>query len=165
MTARKPWEVPFEDWVDRQVREPQERGAFDDLPGAGKPIPELDKPWDPERWASDWVKREGGDLTAALPPALQLRRERERLLAALPAVASEPAVRDRVDDFNTQVRELYRRPMTGPLIAVGLLDVEDTVARWRSVRPPEPGAAEPPTTASGSRWPWWARRARRRDRA
>lgn len=28
----------FESWIDRQIREAQERGEFDDLPGAGEPI-------------------------------------------------------------------------------------------------------------------------------
>lgn len=37
MTRRKPMGVSFEDWTDRLVREAQERGEFDDLPGAASP--------------------------------------------------------------------------------------------------------------------------------
>ena len=30
--------VQYESWIDRQIREAIERGAFDDLPSAGKPL-------------------------------------------------------------------------------------------------------------------------------
>ena len=52
MTARKPPGVGWESWIDKQIREAEERGEFEDLPGAGQPIPDLDKPFD-ELW---WVK-------------------------------------------------------------------------------------------------------------
>ena len=74
---RKPPGVTYESWVDRQIRVAQERGAFDDLPGAGKPIPDLEKRRTGVEWAVDWARREGADLTAVLPPSLSLRRERE----------------------------------------------------------------------------------------
>lgn len=35
-----------------------EAGEFDDLPGAGKPIPDLDRPYDPEWWARKLIERE-----------------------------------------------------------------------------------------------------------
>ncbi len=44
MTERKPPGVSFETWIDKQIREAADRGEFDNLPGAGKPIPDLDKP-------------------------------------------------------------------------------------------------------------------------
>ena len=52
MTERKPPGVGFETWVERQIREATERGEFDNLPGAGKPVADLDKPHD-ELW---WIK-------------------------------------------------------------------------------------------------------------
>jgi DnaJ family protein C protein 28 len=39
----------WEDWIDRQIREAQERGAFDDLPGRGKPLDLTPNPY-----ARDW---------------------------------------------------------------------------------------------------------------
>ena len=33
----------FESWIDRQIRQAQERGDFDNLPGAGKPLPPPDQ--------------------------------------------------------------------------------------------------------------------------
>src|SRR5262245_50270332 len=36
MTERKPAGMSFTSWIDQQIEEAAERGAFDDLPGAGK---------------------------------------------------------------------------------------------------------------------------------
>src|SRR4051812_21267463 len=74
LTERKPAWMRHETWIDRQIREAQERGDFDNLSGAGKPIPDLDRPFTAERWAVDWVTRQGGDLRGLLPPLLALRR-------------------------------------------------------------------------------------------
>jgi len=39
---RKPMATPFESWIEQQIREAQEKGVFDHLPGAGKPLSDLD---------------------------------------------------------------------------------------------------------------------------
>lgn len=48
---------PQEQFVDRLIRQAMERGAFDDLPGKGRPIPgqgEVDgEGW----WIRRWVER------------------------------------------------------------------------------------------------------------
>lgn len=165
MTERRPPHVPAEDRVERQIREAQARGAFDGLPGAGKPLPGLDAHWSADRWAHEWARREGADLEAALPLPLQLRREKERLLSGLDDVAREADVRERLEHFNDAVRDGYRRPVvSGPPMTVGLVDVEATVADWRRRRaervvpgdaPPRPDRAQPSVR---SRRGWWRRR-------
>jgi hypothetical protein len=147
-----------ETWIDRQIREAQDRGDFDGLAGTGKPIPNLDRPFTAERWAVDWVQRAGGDLRGLLPPLLALRRERSELLASLARVPSEALLRATVTDFNQRLLDQYRRPADGPLIAVGVLDVEETLAAWRQARPaPEPAPA--PEAKPARRWSrWWRRR-------
>ena len=146
----------MENWIDRQIREATERGDFDDLPGAGKPIPNLDRPFTAEQWAADWVQREGGDLSAMLPPLLALRKERSRLLALLAEVPTEALLRETVTDFNRRLLEQYRRPQSGPVVPVGVLDVEDTVTAWRSLRPePAPPTPAPQSARSRSRRRWW----------
>jgi hypothetical protein len=137
-----------EDWVERQIREARERGAFDNLEGAGKPLRGLNRTFTAEEWARDWVQRSGGDLEALLPPLLLLRKERAALLEALPTFVSEKELREMIADFNHRLLDQYRRPMDGPLIAVGVLDADETVARWEAVRPapepaPEPGPPAP----------------------
>ncbi|NIA25109.1 MAG: DUF1992 domain-containing protein [Gammaproteobacteria bacterium] len=43
--------------AEREIREAMERGEFDDLEGAGRPIPGLDGNYDPAWWARTWVRR------------------------------------------------------------------------------------------------------------
>jgi DnaJ-like protein len=154
VTERKPPRLRPENWIERQIREATERGAFDNLPGAGKPIPDLDRPFTAERWALDWVQREGGDPASMLPPLLALRKERAQLLASLAEVPNESMLRETVLDFNRRLLDQYRRPNPGPLVAVGVLDLEETLADWRSRRPqPVP---KPPQPRSRRRR-WWRR--------
>lgn len=160
MTERKPAHLRHEDWVERQIREAQERGAFDDLPGAGKPLPGLDRPFSAERWAVDRIRREGGDVGALLTPMLVLRRERGALLASLAELPSEAAVRDVVRDFNGRLLDQFRRPQDGPFVPVGVIDVEEAVASWRATRP-APAPAPPTTAAPRGRRRRWLSRARR----
>lgn len=44
--------------AERRIREGIASGAFDDLPGMGKPIPDLDQPYDPMWWIKKWLARE-----------------------------------------------------------------------------------------------------------
>jgi len=43
MTERKPPGVSWESWFEEQIRQAQEGGAFENLPGAGKPLPDLEE--------------------------------------------------------------------------------------------------------------------------
>ena len=61
---------PFESLVERQIREAQERGEFDNLPGAGKPLRGLDGREDPDWWVKQMMQREGLDMADALPPVM-----------------------------------------------------------------------------------------------
>lgn len=45
-------------WVDLQVQQATQRGDFDNLPGADKPIPGLDRPHDPDWWVRQLIQRE-----------------------------------------------------------------------------------------------------------
>jgi len=44
--------------ADRRIREAREQGAFEDLAGAGEPLPDIDEPYDPLWWVRKWLKRE-----------------------------------------------------------------------------------------------------------
>src|SRR6476660_4058855 len=67
MTERKPAGVSFESWIDAQIRVAKENGAFDNLPGAGKPLPDSDQPFDPDWWVKQLVKREQIEGVDVLP--------------------------------------------------------------------------------------------------
>jgi hypothetical protein len=50
---------PNEQLVDRLIREAMERGDFDSLRGAGRPIPGAGTKDDAGWWIRDWIKRNG----------------------------------------------------------------------------------------------------------
>ena len=62
-----------QEYVDQQLRIAMERGDFDNLPGAGKPIKDLGSQHDPDWWIKRLIERE--NITGVLPPALQLRKD------------------------------------------------------------------------------------------
>lgn len=66
---------PYETPVDEAIREARERGEFDNLPGAEKPLPSLGDMDDPDWWVKAYAVREGLDLPAAMPPVLALPEE------------------------------------------------------------------------------------------
>ena len=127
MTERKPPGVGFETWVERQLREAAERGAFDDLPGAGKPIPDLDQPHDELWWVKQKLRRENFSY---LPPTIALRKEAEEALEAASRAGSEAEVRRIVADINARIVEGNRKAASGPPLNLMPFDVEAVVAAW-----------------------------------
>ena len=131
MTARKPPGVGFETWVERQIREAAERGEFDDLPGAGKPIPDLDEPRD-ELW---WVKRKlRRESFSYLPPTIALRKEAEEALEAALRAATEAEVRQIVAAINRKIVDGNRKAASGPPLNLAPFDPDRVVRRWRERR-------------------------------
>jgi hypothetical protein len=173
MTERKPPGMGFTSWIDQQVSEAQQRGAFDNLPGAGKPLPRRRESDDGQAWLREYVRREGVSTDELLPTPLKLRKEIEALAEAAPGMSSEREVRDVAGDLNQRIMAWRRIPL-GPPIFVALVDTEAMVTRWREAHPPatpepqQPPAAPEPQRATGDSRPgtWragrWRRRARRR---
>jgi hypothetical protein len=122
----------YESWVDRQVREAIERGEFDNLPGAGKPIPGLNGREDENWWIKSKLEHE--NLRGLLPASLSLRKEVEELPASLAAEREEQAVREIVGNLNQRIRESHLRRDEGPMIVVHTVDVEAAVDAWRARR-------------------------------
>jgi len=164
-----PWESP----VERAIREAQERGEFDDLPGAGKPLRGIGTSGadDPDWWVKQLVQREQIDLTGAAPPAVALRKERATFPGSLIDLRTEESVRAVLEDFNRRVRLDRLRPATGPLppLLAPTVDVEDLVRQWRELRVEreerERAAAAPPAGEAAVRPTESAPGARRRGRA
>ncbi|WP_156171903.1 DUF1992 domain-containing protein [Demequina rhizosphaerae] len=118
-------------WVERRIVEAQERGDFDDLPLAGKPIPGLTS-GDPDWWTKALIERER--LSDLAPESVLLRREDAALDGRLDALWDEAAVRDAVEEFNARVLTARCRPADGPPLVTLVRDVEAEVARWRERR-------------------------------
>lgn len=154
MTPRKPPNVSVRDWVEAQIITAQRAGAFDDLPGKGKPIPSLDRPQHELDWVADYLRREDVEVAAVLPPALALAKEVEDLPAAVSKLHSEARVRAVVTDLNDRIRAAHRGPQVGPPLRVRVVDPDAVVAAWhasRPVRTPQPPAPAAPA-ARPRRW-------------
>jgi Domain of unknown function (DUF1992) len=123
--------MPYESWVERQIREAIERGEFDNLPGQGKPIKGLGR--DDENW---WVKAylEREQLPLPLPTSLALRKEVMELGHTLADIPDEESVREIVKDLNHRIAESHRIRVDGPHIVIGLVNMERAVADWRQRR-------------------------------
>jgi hypothetical protein len=162
MTERKPSGMSFTSWIDQQINEAAERGLFDNLPGAGKPLPEQGEQDFGQRWLRNYVRREGVPPEEVLPTPLRLRKDIERLRERLPDVRSEQQVREAVAELNQRIMDWRRLPI-GPPIFVPLVDEELMVGRWRDARrvaaPADPG--RPTGDAPARRPPWWRRLGRR----
>ena len=127
--------MSYETPLDRAIREATERGAFDDLPGAGKPLPLRDT-GDPDWWLKGLMAREGISGSEVLPPAVALRREADGFPDSLADLPDEDAVRRVLTDFNARVEADWRRHGVGrgnPVVA-RRVDVEALVAQWRELR-------------------------------
>ncbi|MEQ7009731.1 DUF1992 domain-containing protein [Actinopolymorpha sp. B17G11] len=170
MTERKPPGISFESWVDKQINDAVARGEFDNLPGAGKPIADLDKPYD-EVWVLRHLRKEGVSTEDLLPTPLQLRKEIERLPDTVRELRSEQDVRAVVDELNHRITRWLRAP-SGPRVPVVPVKADAVVGQWRADR--EEAAAKraaarnaaaevaPEAGVPAQRTPWWRRLARRR---
>lgn len=132
MTERKPPGVSVESWVDRQIREAQERGQFDNLAGAGRPIEGLDRPHDEMWWVRQLLKRE---QLAFTPTTLALRKAVDDLEARVAQETSEAAVREVVAELNSRIADANARAASGPASNLMPLDVEDVVRTWKAQQP------------------------------
>lgn len=152
----------YEPPVERAIREAQERGEFDDLPGAGKPL-RLGDTDDPMWWVRRLAEREQLDFTGALPPAVALRKEAAGFPDSLADLRTEESVRAVLEDYNLRVR----RDRLGvpdprlPQLLAPTVDVDDLLERWRTLRAAsQPPVVDPPGMAgeARARRHWWRRR-------
>ena len=95
----------WEKWVDQQIREAQERGDFDNLPGTGKPLDLTPNPHAQGRelafkvlkdagFAPDWIELEKAirnKLQSARTALLRQWQWREARMRERPETASAPS--------------------------------------------------------------------------
>jgi hypothetical protein len=165
MTERKPPETSFTSWIDRQISEAAQRGAFDDLPGDGQPLPKRTGADDGQAWLRDYLRREGVPAEDLLPAPLKLRKEVERLTGTVHDFGSEQEVRAAVAELNQQIIQ-WRRIPEGPPVYLRLVDEDTLVRKWHDARASSPPPSSPrPTPASPAPAGWWRRLRHRRHPA
>ncbi|UWP86189.1 DUF1992 domain-containing protein [Dactylosporangium fulvum] len=120
----------YESHIDRQIREAQERGQFDNLPGTGKPLPDHGELYDEDWWIKDLARRE--ELSGGIPPTLRLRREVEDFPETVRKLRTEERVRAAVRDLNERIERAKRGLVEGPPTILPPLDVEAVLRDWRA---------------------------------
>lgn len=142
-------------WVDLQVQQSIQRGEFDDLPGAGKPIKNLDRDHDPDWWVKQLVERE---QIVVLPRSVQLRKDDAELDDLIDRETTEDGARRIVEEFNERViAARYGAPEGPPLITMPR-DVGATLAAWRERRSARLEAARAEVRRKEQRRKRWWRR-------
>jgi hypothetical protein len=132
VTERKPPETSWETWIEAQIHVATEDGAFDNLPGAGKPLPNYGPDDNP---LARWVKRQVGDeQISVLPPSLELLRRVESELATIGKLRDEATVRSRVAALNVEIAKVNATVVEGPPTRLGTLNADQVVAQWRRSR-------------------------------
>ena len=89
-----------EPWIERTIREAADAGEFDDLPGAGKPIPDIDHPYDAAWWVRRWFEK-NRDLDRQVEVAAEVQRR----LPSVMAQESEADVRDGLEELNAFIAQ------------------------------------------------------------
>ena len=131
MTEQKPPGIAWDAWIEQQIREADEQGAFHNLPGFGRPLPGLEAGYDPDWWVKQFVQREG---VSVLPPALELLRKVERVLADLSRLPTEAQVREQLVALNAEIAKVNARTLEGPATRLGVLDVDSIIKEWKARR-------------------------------
>ena len=128
-TASRMWsEAERAAIVEVSIEQAIRRGDFDNLPGAGKPIPGLGTSTDPDWWIRRKIERER--LTGLGPPALTLRTEYASLAARLDELRTEGEVREYLSDFNHRVIEARRQLLGGPPVVTPTVEIDEWVRDW-----------------------------------
>ncbi|MEV0269132.1 MAG: DUF1992 domain-containing protein [Hamadaea sp.] len=122
----------YESRIDRQIREAQERGDFDDLPGTGKPLPGAGEHYDEDWWLKSMVARE--NLGGLAPTSLKIRKAAEDILDEAVKKNSEQTVRQMVADLNDRIAQANRGLVDGPPVVIDRIDVDEVVREWRRLK-------------------------------
>lgn len=124
-------QLNWESLAEQRIRAAQAEGEFDNLPGFGQPIPGIDQPHDELWWVKEKLKRE---QLSRLPPALELRRDLEKLRERLGTIETEYQVRQEVASLNERIRKASLGPVWGPAVDVLPLDVNEVATQWRTLK-------------------------------
>ena len=145
------------------VQQAMRRGEFENLPGAGKPLPGIGdgRPHDPDWWIRRKIERE--QLRGIGPAAYTLRTEDAGLDERLDALHRRGDVRAALEDFNQRVIDARRQLLGGPPVVTSPRDVDAEVAAWEDRRAARRTASEIPHAEAPRQRRWKGRGHHRAD--
>lgn len=129
MAAKDPEQKGWQILAEARIRSAMEDGAFENLPGAGKPIPDLDETYDEMWWLKKWMKRERIGIT---PPTLAARVEVARELERIDALENEALVISELAALNEKIRVQNKLAWAGPPTLTSGIDEAAFLDRWRA---------------------------------
>lgn len=128
MSERKPIQQSFNSWVDELVAKAQREGAFDNLPGAGRPLKDLDKPYEEDWWLREFLAREQLSVT---PEPIDLRRRIALLRDEAGKCSDERDARSRLVAMNALIARLNLIPQPDAVAPVAPVNVEEELRALR----------------------------------
>lgn len=131
MSERKPPELSWESFSEQKIRAAQESGEFENLPGLGKPLRDLDGPPEDDWWLREKLRREE---ISVLPPALEIQRIAEQTMQALVNLRTESEVRRELTALNEKIREVHYHAWWGPPNRTMPVDIDQAVTDWKRQR-------------------------------
>lgn len=139
MTERKPEGLSWQSWIDRQIREGQQGGAFDDLHGHGRPLQDIGVVHDELWWLKAKLRAEDIEY---LPPTIAIRAERAAAIDAAMDSPTEASAKALIEDVNARIRYINSHGASGPPSTAAAIDVEELLDRWRAAHPMIPHLEE-----------------------
>jgi hypothetical protein len=131
MSERKPIQQGWNSWIDEQVEKARKEGAFDNLPGTGKPLKNLDAPYEEDWWLREFLEREQLSVT---PEPIELRARIDTLRAEAAMLTDEREARRRFVAMNALIARMNSIPQPDALPPVAPVDVDAEVRAWRRRR-------------------------------
>ena len=151
----------FHDYIEEQIRQAQERGEFDNLPGFGKPLNLENNPYEGDKALGYSMLKSNGLAPREIELFKDIRTEYERVEAKLERLrrrgqelcrrrvapfpsekrAFNNAVEKAAEGYEQALRELNRKILTLNLVVplpmhMSMYDVEQLVQRFRDSCPP-----------------------------
>ena len=105
--------LPFQKVIERRIQEAQENGAFDDLPGRGKPLSIEDDRHIPEDLRLAYKILRNADC---LPPELELKKEIRQMEDMLEGIPDEKEKYRQIKRINYKIMQLNMMKNASPLL-------------------------------------------------
>lgn len=126
-SEKKPKNMSWEGFAEQKIRDAQQAGEFDRMPGMGQPIPGIDEPLDENWWIRKKLRSEGVSVST---PLIEARRLKEEVLGGLERISDAARVRRVLEELNAEIRKAIYAGTPGPSICVLPVDVDAEVEQW-----------------------------------